>query len=97
MADNKKQYRRDLIKILGDAEEEVQQNYLRILQPIAQEYSEFLKTLEINVNCNETCVAHDCFSIESFVMDWNCVVRDCQCNVNSNRVRDELRDMKDAA
>jgi len=53
---NKRDYKRTLLSILQETEQEVQANYLKVVQPVAQEYAEYLKTLKVNENCNENCV-----------------------------------------
>ena len=94
MASNKKEYKKQLISILKDAERQVQINYGKTIQPIAKEYSEFLKTLEVNAACDENCVVDTCFTPENLVMNWTCVVRDCQCYVNVPQVKKEAKELK---
>eukprot|EP00347_Sterkiella_histriomuscorum_P000509 403375576 len=95
MKANKKQYKKELIQIIKDAEQQVQLNYGKVIQPIAQEYSEFLKTLEVNAACDENCVVDTCFNPTSIVMNWTCVVRDCQCYVNVPKAKQEARELKE--
>lgn len=83
-----------MISILADAEKQVKLNYGKTIQPIAKEYAEFLKTLEVNAACDENCVVDTCFTPENLVMNWTCVVRDCQCYVNVPLVKKEANDVK---
>ncbi|CDW85015.1 UNKNOWN [Stylonychia lemnae] len=78
---NKKDYKKTILKILQDAEKEVQTNYQRVIQPVAEDYAAFLKTLKVNENCDEECVSQVCFSPEKWAMNWTCVAKTCNCNL----------------
>lgn len=53
-----------------------------------------MKTLEVNDYCNESCVADVCFTPKKLVMDWSCVVYQCNCTVNVPKIKAELKDLK---
>lgn len=53
---NKREYKIQLAKIIERAAYEAELNYARTIEPVAQDYADFLKTLEVNQNCNETCI-----------------------------------------
>ncbi len=57
LAQNERTYQAELARIVNETLHQIENNYAQVVQPVAQEYSEFLKTLEVNVACNETCVA----------------------------------------
>jgi hypothetical protein len=78
---NKRAYKQELAGIIQRAEAEVQLNYAKIIQPVAQDYADFLKTLDINKACNETCVKEDCFTPHNWAMNWTCVTTSCKCHL----------------
>lgn len=73
---------KDLAEIFEKADAEVQVHYGRVVQPVAQKYAEFLKTLKVNKDlCDEQCIADQCFSTRNWVMNWTCVVNTCNCGL----------------
>ncbi len=54
---NKKEYKRQLADIIERASYEVELNWAQVVQPVAQEYAELLKTIEMSPKCNQTCVS----------------------------------------
>ena len=92
---NKKDYKRQLVQILDTAEQEIQRNYGKIVQPVAEDYAAFLKTLEVNANCDEHCVAQVCFTPANWAMNWTCVVNTCQCSLkNPTATQAAAQDLK---
>lgn len=97
LEDNKRDYKHALLKILQDAEKQVQTNYQRVIQPVAEDYAAYLKTLKVNEKCDEECVAQVCFSPEKWAMNWTCVAKTCNCNLRDlNATLEAKADLKDS-
>ncbi len=94
--------KRDFVESVQDillrAEFDVQVNYAKTLQPLAEKYAKLLKSLQFNKNCNETCVVSECFNTRNWVMNWSCPADTCECNLkNKNDTLEAFENLEDEA
>jgi len=80
---NEKAYHKALERIIEQAEIEIEQNWERVLQPVAQDFSDFVHTLQIDDACDEKCVRDVCFAPANWAMNWTCVWDICNCKLEN--------------
>ena len=79
-------YESSLQQVWQQAQEAVKASFDRQVQPVAQQFGNFIKAVQADANeCNEECVVNTCFQLDQWNLNMTCVAYTCGCSTQRSQ------------